>query len=174
MNDGSHSLLADVGNNIIASVWVTIHTFLDDKAIGRSMIVCKAFKTLSILIKSINYTKPPFTQRSLESFVKTFSHVERLDVRQEYDESSERQDWSKLSLPQLRHMSIACCPLKTIEFSLANTPLLESLTVENSGPNFADRLVLSLPHLESVSLDFVHVRHHSNHEKRVCCSCFQC
>ena len=173
MNDGSHSLLADVGNHVIANLWLKIHGFLDDKAIGRSMVICKAFKSLSTLIKSIHYTKPPFTQRSLEAFVKTFPNVEILDIRQEYDEASERKDWSKLSLPQLRRLRIACCPLKTVEFKQANTPLLESLTIDTAGPHPADRLHLSLPHLDSVTLDFVHVRHCSIHGKRLCCTCLQ-
>ena len=155
---GSSGLsLADVASDTVASLWVKIYASLPDEEIGRSLLVCKAFKDfLPPLIKQIHYSSPDLTQKSFERLATTFANVEQLSVHQEYDDDLPMLDWSKVRLPLLRSLSLACCPIKSIEFNQTNTFLLESLYIENQG-EAAAKFKLDLPHLQSVNFEHVQV-----------------
>ena len=119
---GSSGLsLADVASDTVASLWVKIYASLPDEEIGRSLLVCKAFKDfLPPLIKQIHYSSPDLTQKSFERLATTFANVEQLSVLQGYDDDLPMLDWSKVRLPPLRSLSLACCPVKSIEFNQTN------------------------------------------------------
>ena len=158
---GSSGLsLADVASDTIASLWVKIYASLTDEAIGRSLLVCKAFKDfLPPLIKQIHYSSPNLSQKSFERLATTFANVENLSIHQEYDDDLPMLDWSKVRLPLLRYLSLACCPVQSIEFNQINTPLLESLYIENQGPEAAAKFKLDLPHLQTINFEHTHVSH---------------
>ena len=129
---GSSGLsLADVASDTIASLWVIIFASLPGEEIGRSLLVCKAFKDfLPPVIKEIHYSKPHLSQKSFERLATTFESLKKLSIHQEYDDDLPMLDWSKVRLPFLRDLLLACCPVKSIEFNQMNqmtTPLLESL-----------------------------------------------
>lgn len=156
---GSSGLsLADVGSDTVASLWVKIYACLPDEEIGRSLLVCKAFKDfLPPLIKEINYSEPHLTQKSFERLATTFANLEKLSIHQEYDDDLPMLDWSKVRLPLLRDLLLACCPVMSIEFNQINTPSLESLHIENQGPEAAEKFKLDLPHLQSATFEHTQV-----------------
>jgi len=146
-----------VASDTVASLWVKIYASLPDEEIGRSLLVCKAFKDfLPPLIKQLHYSSPDLTQKSFERLATTFANVEQLSVHQEYDDDLPMLDWSKVRLPLLRSLSLACCPVKSIKFNQTNTFLLESLYIENQG-EAAAKFKLDLPHLQSVNFEHVQV-----------------
>lgn len=150
--------LADVTSDTISSLWVKIYTSLPDEEIGRSLLVCKAFKNfLPPLIKQIHYSSPNLTQKSFEHLAATFANVEKLSIHQEYDDDLPMLDWSTVRLPLLRYLSLACCPVKSIEFNQINTPVLESLYIENQGPEAAAKFELDLPHLQIANFEHTEV-----------------
>ena len=155
---GSSGLsLADVASDTVASLWVKIYASLPDEEIGRSLLVCKAFKNfLPPLIKQIHYSSPNLTQKSFERLATTFANVENLSIHQKYDDDLPMLDWSQVRLPRLRDLSLACCPVKAIEFNQINTPLLESLYIENQA---AEKFKLDLPHLQTANFEHTHVSH---------------
>ncbi len=158
---GSSGLsLADVASDTIASLWVKVYASLPDEEIGRSLLVCKAFKDfLPPLIKEIYYSSPHLTQKSFERLATTFANLEKLSIHQKYDDDLPMLDWSKVRLPLLRDLSLSCCPVKSIEFNQMNTPLLESLYIENQGPEAAAKFKLDLPHLQTANFEHTHVSH---------------
>ena len=146
-----------MASDTVASLWVKIYASLPDEEIGRSLLVCKAFKDfLPPLIKQIHYSSPDLTQKSFERLATTFANVEQLSIHQEYDDDLPMLDWSKVRLALLRSLSLACCPVKSIEFNQTNTFLLESLYIENQG-EAAAKFKLDLPHLQSVNFEHVQV-----------------
>ncbi len=146
-----------MASDTVASLWVKIYASLPDEEIGRSLLVCKAFKDfLPPLIKQLHYSSPDLTQKSFERLATTFANVEQLSVHQEYDDDLPMLDWSKVRLPLLRSLSLACCPVKSIKFNQTNTFLLESLYIENQG-EAAAKFKLDLPHLQSVNFEHVQV-----------------
>lgn len=158
MSGSTDLSLADVTSDTIAALWTKIYSSLRDDEVGRSMLVCKAFKDLlPPLIQSIHYSGPVLNQKSFERFAKTFNHVQSLEIHQEYDDNLAKLDWSRVSLPRLRDLTLACCPVKSIEFDQTNTPLLEHLSIENQGPEAAACFKLNLPNLESIDFEYVNV-----------------
>ncbi len=90
--------LADVASDTVAALWVTIYTSLNDAEVGRSLLVCKTFKDLlSPLISAVKYSSPNLNQQSFDRLCKTFSQLQKLHIRQKYDDDLDILDWSSVS-----------------------------------------------------------------------------
>lgn len=148
--------LADVTSETVAALWAKIYGNLRSEEVGRGMLVCKSFhELLPPLITSID-SEPPRTQESFERFAKTYRHLRDICFEQEYDDDLEALDWSKVSFPNLTSLTL-CCPVKSFEFTKANAPSLERLSISNQGQN-ADEFIMDLPELTHIDMEYCSVR----------------
>ena len=143
--------LADVFSDTVAALWCKIYSYLSEKEAARSLIVCKAFlEILPPLFKTIHYYSPAFSHQSFEAFSGRFTSLQCLYINLEYNEDLDMLDWTSVSLPNLQHLSLSCCPIRSIEFNQNNTPSLQSLSISNQGPEDAAEIKINLPHLTSM------------------------
>jgi len=75
----------------------------------------------------------------------------------EYDDHTPIVDFSKVHLPNVKSISLTCQGVKSVHFTIENTPLLESLSIESNGPQPLEYFLLHLPNLSHLSFQFVHI-----------------
>ena len=114
-------------------IWQQMYGYVPDYEVVRSRLVCKGFnKMLRLSIKKI-HIRNPIDQLSLESLANNYPNLAMLRLSRESC-GSEPLDWEKVHLPRLQHLRLFCCPLRSIVFTIANTPSLVSLSIENQKP----------------------------------------
>ena len=150
--------LADLENDTILALWISVYRQMEQKEVVRSRLVCKAFDAnLPSIVTHIKYKTDTITQRSVERLVRTFPNLKELLMEQKYSEESELLDLSGIQLSELRILRLLHCPLKSIKFSQTNTPQLLCLHIEQTGLHAASGFELDLPNLERLNLQFVNV-----------------
>eukprot|EP00878_Enallax_costatus_P026176 GHUV01028061.1.p1 GENE.GHUV01028061.1~~GHUV01028061.1.p1 ORF type:complete len:446 (+),score=47.57 GHUV01028061.1:163-1500(+) len=73
-----------------------------------------------------------------------------------YSDYTPDLDFRKVNLPSLRSLFLHCAPIRSVEFTQANTPKLKSLNLDHCRSVIAFKL--DLPELEQVSVDFMEVQ----------------
>ena len=122
------------------------------------MAVCKTFRALlPPIVTVIKCNAAVITQTWLQRLTKTFANLTELRLKQKYDESSEKLDFSTVYLPELRRLSLCGCPLRSIEFNQTSTPKLQYLHMEQTGAHSAAGFELDLPNLQYLSFMYVDV-----------------
>ena len=131
-------------------IWQQIYDYIPADEVVRSRVVCKEFdEVLRLSIKKI-HIRNPIAQSSLESLAKTYPNLAMLRLSPKGYET-EPLDWEKVHLPRLQHLCLSCCPLLSIVFTVANTPSLISLSIEDQKPA-AKRFNVALPELTHMEI----------------------
>jgi len=79
-----------------------------------------------------------------------------LSCMPQYQNCSFKIDFSKVILPQLKNFDLRCQGFKAIHFTKENTPMIESISVDQpNGKRLEYFLLDNLPHLKSLNLEFV-------------------
>ena len=98
------------------------------------------------------------TQINLQKlFDKHSENLESIEIRAEQEH---KIDITNTYFPKLKKINLYAVELKTINFTKENTPLLETLTLDNCLD--VDEFILDLPNLESISLEHVTVLNSEN------------
>ena len=64
-------------------------------------------------------------------------------------------DFTKVFLPKLKHLSLFCQGLESLDFTTKNTPLLNFINVEQPGDEPLEYINLDLPNLTQLRMQFV-------------------
>ncbi|KAF6250580.1 hypothetical protein COO60DRAFT_796604 [Scenedesmus sp. NREL 46B-D3] len=90
-------------------------------------------------------------QQALQHIAATFTQLQELDISAECPDGQAKLDFGGVSLPCLTRLTLRCQPLRALNFTAANTPKLESLSLESCGEVASFRL--ELPELQQLFLN---------------------
>ena len=139
------------------NIWVQVFHHLHVDEVVRTRLVCKDFdQTLRPLVRTLCITVP-ISQLSLEGIARSYSNLVRLELRLEYEDDIPALNWSRARFPNLRYLTLDCCPMDSIYFTTENTPVLQSLSCTNQGSKAAKAFELRLPQLKRLSFEYVNV-----------------
>lgn len=149
--------LGDVHSQDIGAIWAKLYGYLDDKTVGKALLVCKMFcRIMPSLVKEIALSSPVLDPELLASLALKYSNLKTFLAYQDYDNYNPVLDWSKIVWPHLQELDLNCSSVSSIEFKVANTPNLRALSLEHPGYDVR-KFDLELPQLTNLLLRSVSI-----------------
>ena len=134
-----------------------IFSFLSDEDKVKSRLVSKRFDaSLRPLITKLDIGVN-IDQAQLKALARSYPNLRELDLTPEHNERCGMLDFKAVHLPELRTLYLRSCRMKTLHFTRANTPLMESLTVNNAIGAF-DGIKFDLPELKEIRIEYATVQ----------------